>query len=385
MRSNYKKLGEYIREINIRNNDLNAGELLGVSIKKVLIPSIANTVGTNMETYKIIKKNQFAYGPVTSRNGDKISVALLEEYHQAIVSQAYIVFEVINPNELLPEYLMMWFRRPEFDRYARYRSHGSAREIFDWEELCDVDLPVPHINKQREIVKEYDTIENHISVSNQLIQKLEEAAQTLYKHWFVDYEFPDAQGKPYKSNGGEMEDSELGKIPRGWKVGEINDIIDLKNGKLKPASQGTYPVYGGNGIIEYVGDYNFENVIAIGRVGIYCGSLFRVDGKCWISDNAICAKSKYDCNMFAFHLLNNLKLNERSEGTGQPLLTQGVLGSIKIIIPERPVIELFEKYSSAIFLNKMLKSKGAILLRNLSRTLLSKLAVTEKMEPAEII
>lgn len=132
MRLNYKRLGAYIRVVNNRNSNLEVDTLLGVSIRKVLMPSIANTVGTNMNTYKIIEKGQFAYGPVTSRNGDKISIALLNEHDKAIVSQAYTVFEVIDENLLNPEYLMMWFRRPEFDRYARFKSHGSAREIFDW-------------------------------------------------------------------------------------------------------------------------------------------------------------------------------------------------------------------------------------------------------------
>src|SRR5690554_2502039 len=129
MRSNYKRLGNYIQIVNKRNKKLEAETLLGVSIRKVLMPSIANTIGTNMTTYKIIKRNQFAYGPVTSRNGDKISIAILDEYDEAIVSQAYTVFKIIDENALNPEYLMMWFRRPEFDRYARYKSHGSAREI----------------------------------------------------------------------------------------------------------------------------------------------------------------------------------------------------------------------------------------------------------------
>lgn len=181
MRSNYKKLGKYIQQINKRNTDLNIDRLLGVSINKLLMPSIANTVGTNMKTYKIIKKNQFAYGPVTSRNGDKISVALLQEFDEAILSQAYTVFEVIDETELHPEYLMMWFRRPEFDRYARFKSHGSARETFDWDEMCEVELPIPSIEKQREIVKEYNTVVNRIKLNEQLNQKLEETAQALYK------------------------------------------------------------------------------------------------------------------------------------------------------------------------------------------------------------
>jgi type I restriction enzyme S subunit len=185
MPSNYKKLGDYIQPVNNRNKDLVAIPLLGVSIRKVLMPSIANIIGTDMSTYKLISKNQFAYGPVTSRNGDKISIALLEDYESAMVSQAYTVIEVIDEKELLPEYLMMWFRRPEFDRYARFKSHGSAREIFDWAEMCDTELPIPSLEKQQEIVREYNIIQNRIALNNQLITKLEETAQAIYKQWFV--------------------------------------------------------------------------------------------------------------------------------------------------------------------------------------------------------
>src|SRR5699024_8767489 len=120
MREGYKRLGEYIQPINIRNKDLSVSLLLGVSITKKLIPSIANTIGSNMANYKVLERNQFAYGPVTSRNGEKISVGLLDEADKAIISQSYTVFEIIDTNKLLPIYLMMWFSRPEFDRYARY-------------------------------------------------------------------------------------------------------------------------------------------------------------------------------------------------------------------------------------------------------------------------
>ncbi len=245
MRSNYKKLGPYINQVNSRNSDLKVDLLLGVSIKKILMPSIANTVGTDMKTYKILKNGQFAYGPVTSRNGDKISVALLEDYDQAIVSQAYSVFKVTDPSELLPEYLMMWFRRPEFDRYARFKSHGSARETFDWEEMCSIELPIPSLQKQQEIVKEYNTVVNRIKINEELNHKLEETAQTLYNHWFVDFEFPipkdyaqsigkpELEGKPYKSSGCEMvynEELEI-EIPRNWTLITVSDFTaEMKNG-----------------------------------------------------------------------------------------------------------------------------------------------------------
>jgi len=226
MRSNYKALGKYIQPIDIRNTELKVETLLGVSIRKVLMPSIANIVGTDMRTYKIIKKNQFAYGPVTSRNGDKISVALLEDHEEAMVSQAYVVFEVIDNSELLPEYLMMWFRRSEFDRYARFKSHGSAREIFGWEEMCETEIPIPSIGKQYEIIAEYNTIQNRIKLNEQLNKKLEETAQAIYREWFVEFEFPDENGKPYKSNGGEMVWNEKlqKEIPKGWRMRKLEEL-----------------------------------------------------------------------------------------------------------------------------------------------------------------
>ncbi len=238
MGSNYKKLGPYVQIVNERNSSLLDHKLLGVSIKKCFMPSIANIVGTDMSTYKLIRKKQFAYGPVTSRNGDKISIAILDDNDEAIVSQAYTVFEIIDHNELDPEYLMMWFRRPEFDRYARFKSHGSAREIFDWSEMCEVELPIPSIEKQREIVREYNTIVNRISLNERLIQKLEETAQAIYKRWFVEFDFPseslakDGVSQPYKSSGGKMvwcEELER-EIPEGWVYSKIGDEIETLGG-----------------------------------------------------------------------------------------------------------------------------------------------------------
>jgi type I restriction enzyme S subunit len=226
MKSNYKKLGPYIREVVEKNSYNQIEKLRGVSIQKCFITSIANTIGTDMTTYKIVKENQFAYGPVTSRNGDKISVALLQE-SDCIISTSYTVFEIINHNDLLPEYLMMWFRRPEFDRYARFMSHGSVREIFGWEEMCNVELPIPSLEKQKEIVNEYNTIVNRIKLNEQLNQKLEETAQAIYKQWFVDFEFPDENGKPYKSSGGKMKYCEVldREIPIGWGNKKIANLI----------------------------------------------------------------------------------------------------------------------------------------------------------------
>ena len=171
MRDDYKVLGDYIQVVDNRNKDLTITNLLGVSIEKRFIPSIANIVGTDLSNYKIVKTGQFAYGPVTSRNGEKISIAYLSG-EDCIISSSYTVFEVVKKDELDSEYLMLWFSRPEFDRYARYKSHGSVREIFDWNELCSVELPVPSIEEQRNIVKAYKTIADRIALKKQINDNL---------------------------------------------------------------------------------------------------------------------------------------------------------------------------------------------------------------------
>jgi type I restriction enzyme S subunit len=243
MPSSYKRLGDYIQVVNERNKDLENLPLMGLSVSKVFFPTIANLVGTDMSTYKIVYKNQFTYIADTSRRGDKIAIALNDKYDKMLVSQAYTPFEVINENKLLPEYLMMWFRRPEFDRYARFKSHGSAREIFDWGEMCETLLPIPTIEKQQEIVTEYNIIQNRIALNNQLISKLEETAQAIYKQWFVDFEFPfsdiealEVTDKPkgYKSAGGKMvwcEELEK-EIPEGWEVDNLSSYTKYSDKRI---------------------------------------------------------------------------------------------------------------------------------------------------------
>ena len=213
MRSNYKPLGKYIRLVDERNAELHDLPLMGLSVSKVFFPTIANLVGTDMSTYKIVYKNQFTYIADTSRRGDKIAIALNGKFDKMLVSQAYTPFEVSNTNELDPEYLMMWFRRPEFDRYARFKSHGSAREIFDWEDMCNTLLPVPSITMQREIVKEYNVVQNRVALNQQLIQKLEETAQAVYKRWFV-------------------EGIDIENFPEGWKIGLISDLCEYSNKRI---------------------------------------------------------------------------------------------------------------------------------------------------------
>ena len=210
----YKVLGDYINLVYLRNRELGITNLLGVSIEKRFIPSIANIVGTDLSNYKVVKNGQFAYGPVTSRNGEKISIALLNG-EDCIISSSYTVFEVTRKEELDPEYLMLWFSRPEFDRYARYRSHGSVREIFGWDEMCAVELPVPNIEKQRKIVKAYKTITDRIALKQRINDNLEATAQAIFQERFASfYSYDD--------------------LPAGYSIVNLDSLCTIKGGKRLP-------------------------------------------------------------------------------------------------------------------------------------------------------
>ena len=185
MKERYRLLGDFIQPVDERNKELKVDYLLGVSISKQFIPSIANIVGTDLSNYKIVRTGQFAYGPVTSRNGEKISIALLRD-KDCIISSSYTVFEVTDNERLDPEYLMLWFSRPEFDRYTRYMSHGSVREIFDWDELCKVELPVPSIEKQRGIVTAYNTITDRIELKRKINDNLIDITDTIFFKVFLE-------------------------------------------------------------------------------------------------------------------------------------------------------------------------------------------------------
>ena len=215
MKSNYKRLGDYIRQVDVRNKDEKVTRLLGVSIDKKFIESIANTIGTDMSVYKIVKHRQFAYGPVTSRNGDKVSIALLLE-EECIISSSYTVFEITDTKKLLPEYLNLWFKRPEFDRYARFHSHGSAREIFDWEEMCNVELPVPPIEEQEKIVDAYETIEKRIALKRKINDNLEATAQAVFQEQFASFYGAD-------------------ELPNGYSIVNLDSLCTVKGGKRLPA------------------------------------------------------------------------------------------------------------------------------------------------------
>lgn len=359
MKQKYKRLGDYIRQVDVRNRDLAVDKLLGLSIAKQFIPSIANTTGTDMRTYKIVRPRQFSYVPVTSRNGDKITIALYEGASPCIISQAYVVFEVIDATKLLPEYLMMWFRRPEFDRYARFKSHGSAREVFEWEEMCEVMIPVPPIEEQRKIVAEYQAIERRIENNRRLIATLEETAKAIYRKMFV-------------------EDIDPENLPEGWHMGKLNEVISISSGKslsdkVPIANQDyKYPVAGASGIIGYAREYNQnEPFITTGRVGTI-GIVNRYVEPSWAADNVLVAKSPF--HEYAYQVLNHINYQELIGGGVQNLITQTNLSNTAMPIPPLEKLELYARSISGIAEFSTCLVKENWLMIRLQNNILSKLS-----------
>lgn len=162
-----QSLGDYIQEVDVRNSDLGITNLKGVSTSKKLITSVANLSGVEFSGYKIVRTGQFVYVSDTSRRGDKIALAMNEQ-EDCIVSSIYTVFEVKKGVVLLPEFLVLWFKRAEFDRYARFHSWGSARKTFNWEDMYAVKLPIPDIEVQKSIIAIHHALETRKRINEKL-------------------------------------------------------------------------------------------------------------------------------------------------------------------------------------------------------------------------
>ena len=355
MTDSHKRLGDYIREVDVRNRDLEVTKLLGVSISKEFMLSIANTIGTDMSSYKVVEPRQFAYGPVTSRNGDRVSIALYKDDEKAIVSQAYTIFEVKNKQELLPEYLMMWFRRPEFDRYARFKSHGSAREIFSWEEICDVELPIPPIEQQQKIVSEYEAVTRRIRLNEQIIAKLEETAQALYRKMFVD-------------------GIDKNHLPEGWRMGTLGEIAKITMGQ---SPDGESYNMEGNGTIFYQGKSDFgkrfptirmyttsptkyatkQDILLSVRAPV--GDLNITLHDCCIGRGLAALRSIDNCQSYLFYQMLSLSdtfNKSNDDGTIFGSINKDDLFGLEIMIPPTKDMTVFEH--KAVSIDRMIEFKN---------------------------
>ena len=372
MKEGYRLLGDFIQPVDERNRDLKVDYLLGVSISKQFIPSIANIVGTDLSSYKIVRTGQFAYGPVTSRNGEKISIALLRD-KDCIISSSYTVFEVVNKNALDPEYLMLWFSRPEFDRYARYMSHGSVREIFDWDELCKVELPVPSIDKQRSIVKAYQTITERIELKRRINDNLAAALSSMYKEFFT-------VGTPEN-------------LPAHWKIAPFSDIADVIMGQ-SPEGDDCNNAGCGDPLLNGPTEFGFYSPTPVqwttnGKKYCVAGDLlFCVRGSTtgrmnWANQSyaigrglaAIRHKKDSNFNWFIKAMVDNSLNDILAAATGStfPNIGKELLNGFYVIIPDETSLQKYGPQGYAIFRMITNNAKEIDSLYALKKTLLFKL------------
>jgi type I restriction enzyme S subunit len=375
MKLNYKPIGKHIRLVDERNKGLQVQKLLGLSISKQFIPSVANIIGTDMENYKIIRRNQFACSTMQVRRDKKIPVALLKDLDEAIISQAYPIFEVKDEKELLPEYLMMWFERSEFDREACFNAVGGVRGSLEWEDFENMQLPIPHPDIQREIVKEYNTIKNRIALNQQLIQKLEETAQAIYREWFV-------------------EGVDLENLPEGWRVGKLSDIATIVMGQ---SPEGDTYNKNNNGMIFYQGRTDFghrfpdittyttnpkkkalkDDILISVRAPV--GDLNISTQDCAIGRGIGALRSKLKCNSHLFYTLQNLKSHfEISDGEGTIFgsINKDDLHNLEVVYSESKIKD-FDRIVSSIDYSIKNYSFQNQKLTELKELLLSRLATVD--------
>lgn len=211
MKSNYDILGNHIRLIDTRNRESITDRVLGINIDKFFMPSVANVIGTDLSKYKLITKGKFACNPMHVGRDERLPVALYDEEEPAIVSPAYFMFEVVDNSILNEDYLMMWFRRPEFDRICWLHTDGSVRGGITWDDICRLELPIPPIEKQLEIVNSYKAITERIALKKKINDNLEATLSALYKEFFTI--------------------TSSDELPFGWRVAPFSDIAAITMGQ----------------------------------------------------------------------------------------------------------------------------------------------------------
>lgn len=206
----FEPLGKFIHEVDVRNTDLSVTKLMGVNLSKQMMPSVANIVGTDLSAYKVVNKGQFACKLMSVGRDACLPIALKRDDEPVIISSAYYAFEVNNEDEMLSEYLMMCFLRPDFDRELWFRTGGDVRGGVTWDTFCKMPIPYVSISEQRKIVHDYQVITDRIELLRKMNENLEKQASLHFESVFGRY-IPD---------GLNVSDS----IPDGWKVATVGDF-----------------------------------------------------------------------------------------------------------------------------------------------------------------
>ena len=378
----YKRLGDYIKEVNVRNRDLKVTKPMGINIDKFFMPSVANIIGTDLSSYKLVNNMQFACNLMHVGRDEKIPMAMHNGEGPIIVSPAYYVFEVANTDILLPDYLMMWFSRVEFDRNAWFYTDADVRGGMDKDAFMNMRLPIPSITRQREIVSEYETLANRISLNEQMIQKLEATAQAIYRKMFVD-------------------DIDKDNLPEGWRMGTLGEFGVVITGKTPSSDNpedfgdtipfvtpGDFTKYkkfaiGSERMLSKIGKKRLKGkILPKGSVIVTCigsdmGKVALASEECITNQqmNSIVVNDDEDSD-YLFYILFSMSKELKALALGSstmPLLNKSDFEKIKIVIPPRDLLLKFSQLVCADNNMIIIKIKENEKLTELQSLLLAKM------------
>lgn len=334
----YLPLGQFIRPIDVRNKDGLVTNLLGVSVNKCFIPSVANTIGTDMSKYKVVRKGQFACNLIHVGRDGAVPIALYKDCEDALLSSAYIVFEIINEYKLLSSYLQLCLNRIEFDRQATFMSIYGIRGNLPWEDFCSITIPVPPITEQTRIVSQFATLEKRISLCKARISLLERMASALYRKTFFD-------------------GIDRNNLPDGWRMGTLGEMFELQRGydlASQNREEGQYPICSSNGITGYHSKYKVEPpCVFTGRSGTI-GQVFYINERCWPLNTALWVKDfKGTPPLYVYYKLRELELDKRVMGfAAVPTLNRNDVHQIATAIPPHQVFIEFDRYINIVHQQK---------------------------------
>ena len=368
MKSNYEPLGKHIRLVDYRNSEEVTSTVLGISIDKEFMPSVANVIGTDLSRYKLISKGLFACNPMHVGRDERLPIALYEKANPAIVSPAYFMFEIIDHDILNEEYLMMWFRRPEFDRECWFMTDGSVRGGITWDDLCRIKLPVPSYARQCEIVESYRAITNRIALKRAENDNLEATIQAAFDKAFHDagVSLPETI---IKQN----------KVPQGWTDATVGDFASVQTGPFGSQLHNEDYVESGTPIItvehmdgKYIAHRNLPLVsqndvdrlrkydlhtgdIVFSRVGSVDRAVMvsqHEDG--WLFSGRCLRVRPYDPNTGSYFLwwFNQPVIRQlvtaSAVGATMPSINTSILNSIRIVFPQKDIVTQFCKMADGL-------------------------------------
>ncbi|WP_302190708.1 restriction endonuclease subunit S [uncultured Ruminococcus sp.] len=338
MKSNYDILGNHIRLIDTRNRESITDRVLGINIDKFFMPSVANVIGTDLSKYKLITKGKFACNPMHVGRDERLPVALYDEEEPAIVSPAYFMFEVVDNSILNEDYLMMWFRRPEFDRICWLHTDGSVRGGITWDDICRLELPIPPIENQLEIVNSYKAITERIALKQKINDNLDATIYAKFQDMFQ-------KNKEILFSGEQLED---------WCIKPLSFLADFKYGKMATSEilcEKGFPVYSGYRIVGYCNKYMFKEpqLVVLAR-GVSGTGEVRISPPCCHLTNLSIAVLLYDRTYinYLLYYLENDNLISLDSGSAQSQITINDLSMHKVMLPPYSKVVEFDNIAKQL-------------------------------------